>query len=355
MLSDLQIRKLKPGARDQWISDGRGLYLRIRATGGKSFVLRRKRGGHAQNITLGAWPDLPLAEARKKVAAYSGKSVSNTTLGTLLSDWYTDVVVKTYRRPREVDAYFDRIDAGLKVTKLRDLERVEVRRVLRRYATDRGPVAANRLLSILKTALQFAVDAGYIDVSPIAGLSSALVGGDEESRARVLSDAEIKGLWHAQSQHAALLRFLLLTGQRIGEAQRATWAHVAGARWTIPQEHAKNARAHWVALSTQAAALVKEQDTARTLVFGRATNTGVQAWVRRWCEREKIDPAFRPHDLRRTFATRMSDLGVAPHIVEKILNHTLQGVMAVYNRAEYETERAEAMQRWDDAVARIVA
>jgi integrase len=117
---------------------------------------------------------------------------------------------------------------------------------------------------------------------------------------------------------------------------------------------AKNARAHWIALSTQAAVLVKEQDATRTLVFGHATNTGVQAWLRRWCEREKIDPAFRPHDLRRTFATRAADLGVAPHVIEKILNHRLQGVMAVYNRAEYETERTEAMQTWADAVARIV-
>jgi hypothetical protein len=198
---------LKPGPRDHWECDSPGLYLRIRATGGKSFVLRRKRGGKAQVMTLGAWPDLPLAEACKKVAAYSGKSVSNTTLGTLLSDWHADVAVNNYRRPREVDAYFHRIEAGLKATKLRVLERVEVRRVLRRYATDRGPVGANRVLSILNTALQFAVDAGYIEVSPIAGLSTELIGGSEESRDRVLSDAEIKRLWHAQSQHVALLRF----------------------------------------------------------------------------------------------------------------------------------------------------
>jgi integrase len=354
MLSDLRIRKLKARAQDQWISDGRGLYIRIRATGGKSFVLRRKRGGKAQNITLGAWPTLPLAEARKKAAAYTGKAVTNATLGALLEDWYADAVVPKYRRPREVGAYFGRLDAGLKATKLRDLERIEVRRVLRRYATDHGPVGANRLLSILKTALQFAVNAGYIETSPIAGLSPSLVGGDETSRDRVLTDSEIKALWHAQSQHTALLRFLLLTGQRIGEAQRATWTHIADDRWNIPKEHAKNARAHWVALSSQALALVKEQDATRTLVFGRATNTGVQAWLRRRCEREKIDPAFRPHDLRRTFATRMADLGVMPHVIEKILNHALLGVLAVYNRAEHEAERAEAMQRWADELDRIL-
>lgn len=349
MLSDLRIRKLKPGDRDQWVCDGNGLYLRVRATGGRSWVLRRRSG----NITLGAWPAMGLAEARTKAASYSGKHVSTATLGELLETWYADMVAKQYRRPREVAAYFERLDPGLKSTKLRDLQRIAVREALRRYAEQRGPVAANRLLSILKTALRFARDAGYLEASPIEGLSAELVGGIEPPRKRVLTDAEIRALWHAESQHAPLLRFLLLTGQRIGEAQRATWSAIHGDRWRIPAEHAKNGRAHWVALSRQALALLRGLENGRELVFGTATDTGVQAWVRRWCEREEVEPAFTPHDLRRTFATRASDLGVLPHIVEKILNHTMLGVMAVYNHAEYETERAEAMQRWADELDRL--
>lgn len=65
-----------------------------------------------------------------------------------------------------------------------------------------------------------------------------------------------------------------------------------------------------------------------------------------WVHGPYSAPAFRPHDLRRTCATRLNTLGVLPHIAEKILNHSMQGVMAVYNRADYEVERIEAMQRW---------
>jgi len=166
--------------------------------------------------------------------------------------------------------------------------------------------------------------------------------------------SELRRLWQARSTHTPLLRFLLLTGQRIGEAQRTTWSHVLGDRWHIPKEDSKNHRAHWVALPRQALALLRGQDTSRALLFGTATDTGVQAWLRRWCERERISPAFRPHDLRRTCATRLNTLGVLPHIAEKILNHTMQGVMAVYNRADYEAERIEAMQRWADEVDRIL-
>ena len=357
MLSDLRIRKLKPQGKDQWISDGSrsGLYLRMRSTGSKSWVLRRQSG----NITLGPFRETPdsrgltLQEARQRAGSLSGKVVHNNTLGDVLNEWFAERVEKRHRRPHHVEGYIRRLDPALKATKLREIERLPVRQSLRRYAEKHGPVAANRLLSVLKTAMKWACDAGYIESSPISGLSTELIGGEEEARARVLTDAEIRRLWRAESQHAPLLRFLLLTGQRIGETQRATWSHIHGDRWVIPAEHAKNGREHWVALSRQALRVLASNKSERALIFGIATDTGVQAWLRRWCERERISPAFRPHDLRRTFATRLNDLGVMPHVVERAINHTMQGVMAVYNRAEYEAERVEAMQRWADELERI--
>jgi integrase len=240
------------------------------------------------------------------------------TLKELLEEWHADMVLKRYRRPAEVAAYFARMEPAVLSTKLSDLERVNIRHSLRRYADQRGPVGANRLLSILKTALRFTRDAGYIEASPIDGLSPVLVGGREQARHRVLTDAETRRLWNAESQHVPLLRFLLLTGQRIGEAQRAIWEHVQGDRWIIPADHAKNGREHWVAISRQALRLLEtRRSVSRELIFGTATDTGVQAWLRRWCDREKIDPAFTPQDLRRTFATRLNTLGVMPHVVEK--------------------------------------
>jgi integrase len=151
---------------------------------------------------------------------------------------------------------------------------------------------------------------------------------------------------------------LLLTGQRIGETQAATKDHIDGARWSIPKAISKSKRDHWVALSTQALAPISSSsnglpaapsadgrgvhmrdaqqhlERAAQHLFYSGTLTGVQAWLRRFCERESITPAFTPHDLRRTVTTRLKELGVLPHIVEKIVGHRLQGVMAVYNRAD---------------------
>jgi len=83
MLSDRRIRALKPAPCDKWYCDGNGLYLRVRRTGGRSWVLRRKRGGHVEVITVGAWPALGLAQARLKAGALAGKDVSTLTLGAL--------------------------------------------------------------------------------------------------------------------------------------------------------------------------------------------------------------------------------------------------------------------------------
>ena len=65
--------------------------------------------------------------------------------------------------------------------------------------------------------------------------------------------------------------------------------------------------------------------------------------------------AWTPHDLRRTFSTRLGDLGVAPHIIEKLLNHTAEGVAGIYNRAELLEERIAATKAWAVELARVVS
>jgi integrase len=64
--------------------------------------------------------------------------------------------------------------------------------------------------------------------------------------------------------------------------------------------------------------------------------------------------AWTPHDLRRTFSTRLGDLGVAPHVIERMLNHTAEGVAAIYNRAELLEERIAATRLWAAKLAEIV-
>jgi integrase len=67
----------------------------------------------------------------------------------------------------------------------------------------------------------------------------------------------------------------------------------------------------------------------------------------------RLKLGWTPHDLRRTMATHMADMGVMPHVIEKCLNHKMAGVMAVYNRAEYAAEKKAAWQLWQRKLLRL--
>lgn len=75
-------------------------------------------------------------------------------------------------------------------------------------------------------------------------------------------------------------------------------------------------------------------------------SSAVSAWGRLvWGRLGHIEP-WSLHDIRRTFATKLNDLGVAPHVVEQLLGHTMPGVMAVYNLSQYMPEKLDALNMW---------
>jgi len=354
-LTDAAIRAAKPGDRDRWLGDGAGLYLRVRKAGSKVFVLRTKRAGKTHVRTLGEWPHYSLRQARADAATNQAKrhGMVTETVGQVADEWMA-VVRREYRRPHHVEGYVERaIRPTLGHRKVQNVTARMIADMLRDYA-ERGPITTNRLFAVVRQLFRYAVEAGYLEQSPAAGLSRRVAGGSERHRDRTLTDDEIRKLWAAEGPHTPLLRFLLVTGQRIGEARVMRWDDVRGDRWHIPAEVSKNGRAHEVHLSPLALSILREHGNEHGRILGITSATATQAWVRRWCKREGIEPAFVPHDMRRTFATRMHDMGIAPHVVERCLNHTPQGVAAVYNRAEYEDECREAWNRWADALARIV-
>ncbi len=357
-ITDTSIRNLKPRDRDYMVGCGDGLYLRVRSSGSKVFILRRKEAGKTTITTLGRYGTEPgrvsLADARRRALAPPVQTPAHdATLKALAEEYFDRHISATYRRPDHVRGYLDKITAELGHRKLADLTRAQIAGFTKAYAA-RGRVAANRALAIFRQVLGYGVEIGWIERSPADGLTRRVAGGDEKPRDRTLTDDEIRALWTVPAPHGPLFRFLLLTGQRIGETQLAVPEHIEGDVWRIPAEHAKNGRAHLVHLSPQAHEQIQAVTGKRDRVFGLRTTTGAQAWLHRWCDRNGIAPRFTPHDLRRTAATRMNELGVAPHVVEKVLNHTLQGVMGTYNRAEYLEERKAALLAWGAEVDRVI-
>jgi integrase len=342
-LTEAKVRTIKATDKDQWLNDGAGLYLRIHKGGSKVWIIRRKRFGKTQIITLDPYPTMKLREARLKAAEYQlKKDVSNTSVEALANKYLDEVVRKDFKRPHFAEGYFNKtIIPSVGHRKVRDISRGELVALIQDYSK-RGPRTADALRSHLKKLFGYGVELGYIDTNPMNDVSRRVAGYKPVARDRVLSDDEIKLLWSEPKDNARVCRFLLLTSLRISEAQKG---HQEGDRWIVPAELSKNGKPHWVHLTPSAKA---------QLPLPACTPTNIQAWLRRWCDNHKIAPRFTPHDCRRTASTRMNDNGVQPFIAERVLNHTMEGVMAVYNRAEYEQERIEAAYILERVLLKIV-
>ena len=249
---------------------------------------------------------------------------------------------------------------GLRVTKL---DRRAIAARLSAIETANGASVRNRVRASLSALLKWCIHEGWIDLNPVTATAKAA---DSPSRDRVLTNAEIKALWGAlrDNQFGAIFKLLLLTAQRRTEIGHLKWAEVDFDRALIelPPERTKNKRRHEIPLSAPALAILRAQPriSGRDAVFGFDSAAGFTNWdavKQELSASAKLTVPWRLHDLRRTAATRMINLGVLPHVVEAVLNHYdghRSGVAQVYNRSTYGPEKAAALSRWADALLAIV-
>ena len=264
------------------------------------------------------------------------------------------------------------------------ISRGDVIELIERLIAAGTPTMANRIHSLASVIFSFAIDAGLATVNPCARLKKR---GVERAGRRVLSDAEIRLFWSAVvelpiSYRVGLgLRLILLTGVRAGEAAGLALAELAHiddktkAGWEIPTERVKNGRAHFMPLSPMARAVVMElrdldAKPTRFLFPTRAKRTTSMdghtfaVAMPRFAERlDGNDEAVKswkatpptPHDLRRTFATRLSELGVSKEDRDAVLNHTPTDVGSrhydLYARA---AEKRRAVNLWANSLAAIL-
>ncbi len=369
-LLDSQVRALRPRQNKYRKSDGESLYITVYPSGAKTFELRKRdESGKTSYEKIGNYPETSLKNARMKASQRRAQLITEAnkkagfsdlepherpplTFGDLLQHYHDNHILETYRRPEQVQGYINNVDDEIKGLDTYDLDsrqtrefRMRIAAYLKKFAKDVGPVSGNRAMSIFKQATRYGVIHGYLNVDPLAEITPRYVGGTEKPRERVLSDDEIRLLWWSRSSHTPLLRFLLATGQRIGETQQMRSDNVIGDRWIIPANIAKNGKEHWIPLTESTRSLI-ESGLDQQRVFGDQSLTATQSWLRRWCDREGIDPRFTPHDLRRTFKTRLTGLGVAREIRDRMLNHSAQGLEAVYNQYDWEAERYETQELW---------
>jgi integrase len=285
------------------------------------------------------------------------------------------------------DLYERHILPAIGETPLEELRRHQVTDMLDSITSKGLRRTANMALASVRQLVRWCQLRDWIAADPTLALTKAAAGGKESPRKRVLSALAVVKLRDAlpgaklpvRLQHALWL--LLATGARVSELSGARVADfdLQARLWRIPET--KNGEPHTVHLSDFALlhveALLKLRGTSAFMLPGRSSDDEPDAPIndkfisKAIHDRQRETPLkgrskragslalpggkWTPHDLRRTMATRMRDLGVSSDTIERCLNHKPQGIVSVYQHAELMPERRAAFESWGAELERLMA
>ncbi|WP_439541378.1 tyrosine-type recombinase/integrase [Hyphomicrobium sp.] len=379
-LNDIFVRNIPVPAdgRVQY-PDGKlpGFGVRVSSNGLKVFYLTYRIAGQSRRMILGRYPYKTLAAARAEAHTAIGQIANGIDPQTTINDKEApvgraltfaktlDQFVQLYCSQHNRPSTAAETERVLRSVFLPDWENRDVRTISRQDVLGildaivaRGaPSAAIHAYAAIRKFFTWCVERDLIEASPCLHLKPPA---KKQSRERVLSDDEIVTLWKASLAQGypfgTIYQLLLLTGQRRGEVVGMRWAELdlkLGV-WTIPGARTKNGKAHSVPLTPRVRSILKSLPRFESEFVFPARGKPKQSYSGYSKGKRELDAAadlydWTLHDLRRTAATGMAELGVPPHVVEKILNHstgTFAGVAGVYNRFEYRQEMRNALRFW---------
>ncbi len=342
-----------------------GFGVRVSKSGHKTWFCAPRVNGRVKRVKIGTYPALSLSEARQKAQ----ETLRDVQLGIVQEPacpTLGDVVpqfVELYAKPRNrgwrtQESLLMHHWKPLFEKPIDQIKRADAVRVLDNIVASTSAGSANNAMAVFKKLMNWCVDRGMIDANPIAGLKTPR---KPVARDRVLSDRELEAVWKAADKDAypfgPLVQVLILTAQRRAEVGEMRWSEIEfdTATWTIPAERAKNGIAHDVPLSSAVLDILSSlpRFAGSDFVFTTTGATPVSGFGR-LKDRLDREVGFNDwwfHDLRRTAASGMARIGIAPHVIEKVLNHktgVISGVAAVYNRYSYADEKREAVVKWAD-------
>lgn len=267
-----------------------------------------------------------------------------------------------------------------------DVTKADVMQIIDTVLARNAPRMAKRFLSEMRQMFGFALDREIIHTDPTARIKKDRVGGKDVIRTRHLSEDEIVLLAkqlpaaHFTLSTATSIWIMLSTLCRVGELSRARWRDVdfSAGTWTIPEEHAKNEKKHVIYLSafaTEQFRLLQEHRTHDIWVFpdrSGTTHVNVKSISKQVGDRQRATPLrnrsmststlvlpgghWTPHDLRRTGATMMGNLGMSADVIERCLNHTEQDrLKRTYHQHQMLDEQKAAWHRLGERLSLLLS
>ncbi|HAS6087168.1 TPA: tyrosine-type recombinase/integrase [Vibrio vulnificus] len=392
--SDATLKALKPRDKEYLIPDKKieGLNIRVRPTGTMTWTFRFQMGRKHEKISMGRYlqsnskAGMTLDQARKEAGRYRS---------WLENDKNPKVELARERREQEEAKTFDdafvsfdekRLSKQLRgeqsriiynrdikphigSIKLADLSICDLNKVFDSKVDKDGKRMAGAIgvcHKIINQVINHALALNMLDTHPAPQLKAKDVGGGSKVTKRNLSFAELKILltslneWRTDPANIRLIRFLLGCGQRISAVLEMRWSELDFDEgvWLLPasseDRHTKSQESRKVPLSDYLLELLKEQHKSVPskwkLVWPQLMVDKVQepAAVRALIKRNlPVDfERFSPHDLRRTFISRCSEMGLDIVAIEKTVGHQLPGMLKVYNHHDYLEEQLSVLQAW---------
>jgi len=395
-LTDTKCRNAKPEAKTYKLQDGQGLYLEVRTNGVKTWRYRYWIENKDGLFTIGDYPGVTLAEARKErewareqarlglnptqvKAAEKARRMdaAATTFEVVTLDWIE------HNRDTWAADYADKITGTMTkdafpligAMPIKSVEAIHLLKVVRAIEKRGAPSVAALFRMWAGQMFRYAVIEQLATGDPSVALKGAIKKKPvrhnppltKDDIPKFVAKIEINGGWPAMR---IAMRLMLLTFLRTQELRMGEWSEIDfdAAEWRVPAEHMKMAKymlpgeVHIVPLCRQALDLLRELHKLtgnRTHLFPnirKPTTCMSRTAINRTIERMGYGGEFSGHGFRSTASTYLHEMGWNEKAIERQLAHTERNkVKAAYNHAEYMTERREMMQAWADWIDGLVS
>ncbi|UPR28729.1 tyrosine-type recombinase/integrase [Vibrio crassostreae] len=401
--SNATLQALKPKEKEYSIPDKKieGLNIRVRPTGTMTWTFRFQVGKKHDKISMGRYVQLKpntgmtLDQARKEAGRYRSWLENNKNPKIELlrerreqeeARTFDDAFVsfdekrlsKQLRSSQSRSIYLRDIKPYIGNINLVDLNIIDLNKVFDAKVDKDGKRMAGAIgvcHKIINQVINHALALNMIDRHPAPQLKAKDVGGGSNVTKRNLSFSELKVLlsslddWRTDPANIRLIRFLLGCGQRISAVLEMRWSELDFDErfWLLPasseERHTKSPESRKVPLSDYLIEQLQEQrklvSNKWELVWPQIASDKVQepSAIRALIKRNIPSDIehFSPHDLRRTFISRCSEMGLDIVAVEKAVGHQLPGMLRVYNHHDYLNEQLSVLQAWGDKLYALSA
>lgn len=368
-LTDLTLPKLKPleGRQVTYIDKSlKGFGVRVTENGQMSYVLTY--GANRQRVKLGDVGVVKLSEARTKAKNLLAEKqltghqpTKSPTYESALATFLKTSEAKN--RPRTYRDYKRLLTRhGFGLEKLSEIAPKDIARKL-----DKLPPSEHaHAYAALQIFFRWAVRKNLLDRNPMERTERPPHG---KSRDRVLTDAELKAIWHAcVGLFGDIIKLCLLTGQRRSEIAQLQWDWIKGGTITIPKEVTKNKREHAFPVGKRATTVIEAQTKRNDTPYlfpARKQGQGRKALFYGSWSKDKAALDTRSgvtdwviHDLRRTLVSTWAAMGIRQEVTEKYINHvsgSFGGIVGVYQRHTFLPEMQDALKLWEEKLSSVLS